>query len=160
MGEHSSILISKAVGLVEQDGSLCLVTQRIHGVLLDDIEEEEQYNSVVASVTSQLLNNILPQLQKLCNNSVGSVSGQVPVIPPLEALDQGQQAGHIDWPRIRSATPDFSFCHNNLAQHNIFVDPETLKLEGSLIGSTQASFPLGSKLLDEKQELEIGLLLL
>jgi len=141
MGEHTSIPIPKVIEFVEQDGSLRLVTRRIHGVLLDDIEDEERYKSAVDSVTSQLLNNILPQLQKLRNNSVGSVSSQVPVIPPIEALDLSEQVGRIDWPRVRSGTPDFSFYHNDLVQHNIFVDPETFDIKGIIDWEYSGFFP-------------------
>ncbi len=40
--------------------------------------------------------------------------------------------GHNDrekWPVRSECTPNFSFCYNDLAQHNVIINPDTLQVE-------------------------------
>jgi len=67
---------------------------------------------------------VIPQLQSLKSHTMGVVIGTV-ILPD-------RITGHGDrekWPVRSECTPNFSFCHNDLAQHNIMINPDTLQVE-------------------------------
>jgi hypothetical protein len=69
-----------------------------------------------------LQQTVLPQLQALRSCTLGSLVG--PVIPPVRVTDTDKRSF---WPPKTAASDEYVFCHNDLAQHNIMVDPKTLQ---------------------------------
>jgi hypothetical protein len=77
-------------------------------------------------VKDELLEHI-KTLQSLCSHVPG-VPGQELLCPPLR-INTGNWKVNSCWkPRADLQTQDYVFCHNDLGQHNIIVDPETLKI--------------------------------
>jgi hypothetical protein len=117
----TSIPAPKLIGLYEEDGLLCLQTERATGVLLEELRS----NVAVTHVTESLRSSILPQLRSLRHHAIGSVDASLPLIPPSRIIYRDKRSY---WPRKSFPGQEFGFCHNDLGQHNIFVDPDTFRI--------------------------------
>ncbi|KAG7290881.1 hypothetical protein NEMBOFW57_000886 [Staphylotrichum longicolle] len=119
--------------LYENGGLLHLETLRVPGILLDDVDTATM-PAAIEAVTRQMEENILPQLRKLRRHSIGSVDTSLPMVPPIRIYRRDRRS----WERVTSPPsedPPFVFCHNDLSNRNILIDPETLILLASLTGS-------------------------
>ena len=107
-------------------GLLHLQTKRARGVPLDELKLDPlQAAAAVKKVDEHLKQHILPQLRELRNSSIGSVDEALPLVPPSRIIDRDKRAF---WSRAPRPNPDFQFVHADLAQQNIFVDPETFEI--------------------------------
>jgi thiamine kinase-like enzyme len=61
-------------------------------------------------------------MQTLRSEAIGGVSGLV--CPPYRVT---LKTPNDVWYLKRSTSKEFVFCHNDLSQHNVIVDPETLQ---------------------------------
>ncbi|KAK3292985.1 kinase-like domain-containing protein [Chaetomium fimeti] len=90
-----------------------------------DFEDDEAYYLVVEYVKGISMAH-LPDDQMavgLRSDHIGGPSGIV--IPPYRVM---RQATKDDWDLRRSEKKEYVFCHNDLSQHNVIVDPNTLKI--------------------------------
>jgi len=117
----TTIPVPKFLDLYEENGVLHLKTEYVPGRMLDKIGSDVVTKHVINYVES----TVLPQLRNLRRCTVGSVDETLPVIPPSRITYRDKRP---IWPRRTSPTADFVFCHNDLAQHNILVDPETMQV--------------------------------
>jgi hypothetical protein len=117
----TSIPVPKFLDLYEENGLLHLKTERASGKSLEDIA------SVTATehVANCLESSVLPQLRKLQHHTTGSVDTTLPLIPPSRITYRDKRP---TWSRKTSSNTEFVFCHNDLGQHNIFVDPDTFNI--------------------------------
>ena len=81
--------------------------------------------------------DILPQLRSLRRHFIGSVDNILPVFPPQRVYGLDRRL----WPRISSETDEFVFCHNDLGQQNIFVDPTSFRIVGIIDWEFAGFFP-------------------
>ena len=65
----------------------------------------------------------LATLQGIKSNTIGGPSGII--IPPYRVM---RHAGNDGWATKISDKKEYVFCHNDLSQHNIIVDPQSLKI--------------------------------
>ena len=109
------------------EGDVASVTmEAVNGELMDELaktlnkEDQETLNS---NVLSYINHTVLPQLKKLRSRTLGSLRGII--VPPyrLQAKDK-----RTHWPSRKSGTEKYVYCHNDLAQHNILVNRETLQV--------------------------------
>lgn len=68
-------------------------------------------------------NQHLATLQEIKSDTIGGPSGII--IPPYRVM---RHAGNDDWVSKTSDEKEYVFCHNDLSQHNIIVDPRSLKI--------------------------------
>lgn len=102
----------------ELDGAFWLITQYIEGVDLALLPKEKQLPVL------KELEGHLKTLQSLKSNRVGGPTAII--VPPYRVT----HATKRDFWNLRpSSTKEYVFCHNDLSQHNIIVDPETLKIK-------------------------------
>ncbi|KAL2121040.1 hypothetical protein VTJ04DRAFT_5067 [Mycothermus thermophilus] len=102
----------------EDDDAYYLITEYVEGVSMADLPEQQQ------RVVMEELEEHLRELKKLTSNRLGGPSGIV--IPPYRVLCETDRD---DWSRLRVAErPEYVFCHNDCSQHNVIVNPETLKI--------------------------------
>lgn len=121
-----------------ENGSMTLIMERIQGVTVDDLPDE---NQTVAKRTAMRHLRDMRILQQLCGlrrGYIGSVSGQVPVVVPATALGLTERAW---WPEIRDKADSFVFCHNDLGLHNVLVDPETYEVKAIIDWEYAGFFP-------------------
>jgi serine/threonine protein kinase len=117
----TTIPVPKFLDLYEENGLLHLKTERVLGMSLDDIAS----NSVTTHVVNYLESSVLPQLRALRHHTIGSIDATLPVIPPSRITYRDKR---LAWPRKTSHNTEFVFCHNDLGQHNILVNPTTLEV--------------------------------
>lgn len=121
IASKTSIPVPKLLSLYEEDGLLHLKTERVPGILLEDLASD----TATEYVANKLESSILPQLRKLRHHTTGSVDGALPLIPPSRITYNDKRSS---WSRKTAHNTDFVFCHNDLSQHNILVDPDTLEI--------------------------------
>lgn len=117
----TSIPVPKFLDLYEENGLLHLKTERVSGVSLEDMASD----TATKHVADCLESSVLPQLRTLRHHTIGSVDATLPLIPPSRITYRDKRS---NWLRKTSRNTDFVFCHNDLGQHNIFVDPDTFNI--------------------------------
>lgn len=117
----SNIPVPTLYGAFEVDGSFMLITEYIDGVAMSQLPEDQK------SVVKEEVLQHLATLRGITSDTLGGPSGIV--IPPYRAMLASEKD---DWPRKVSDDRGFVFCHNDLSQHNIVVDPKTLKIRAIL----------------------------
>lgn len=117
---RTNIPVPDVVEAYDDGGAFILVTTRLSGVRMDKLCAEDQ------AVVMKEVESHVQTLQSLRSTRTGGPSGLV--CPPprgTQYFPKGTQ-----WFSRVSSTPDFVFCHCDLSQSNIIVNPGTLKIEG------------------------------
>lgn len=127
--KHSAIPVSTVYCHFEDDQAYYLITEHIEGISMSELSEGKE-----AVVREELVESQQAKLKPLKSCRLGGPSGIV--IPPLRVL-QGTQAD--SWYLRPSADDEYVFCHNNLSQQNVIVDPDTLKMK-AIIGWEYSGF--------------------
>jgi len=117
--EHTDIPVPVVYCDFEDDEAYYLITEYIPGINMADLEDEQK-ETVKAEVQRHLRT-----LRTLKSSRLGGPNGIV--IPPYRVHDLTKQDV---WTLRESDTEEYVFCHNDLSQHNILVDPATLKITG------------------------------
>lgn len=119
----TTIPVPEVLDFSEKEGRLSLTLRRINGIMLEDLEDD-QFARASKNVDKYIRDHVLPQLSCLRSSRLGSLVGTI--IPPgrIQRLDDRR-----DWPnRYAEARETFVFCHNDLSQPNIFLDPDSLEV--------------------------------
>ena len=139
ISQHTTVPVPKVLELGESHGLVYLKTEFIsHGVGLEDITEAK-LPAALQSVTAQLENDILPQLQQL--RSYGRMGGPNVDIPAVAPRWLWAHRGELTWPSPRGEREEYSFCHTDLHRGNILVHPETFQIVGIIDWETAGFFP-------------------
>ncbi|KAH7191103.1 kinase-like domain-containing protein [Fusarium oxysporum] len=101
----------------EDDEAYYLITEYIDGDNMADLSEEGK------AIVQEELKGYLATLRTLKSSRLGGPSGIV--IPPYRVM---QRAQSNNWTLSPSEQSEYVFCHNDLSQHNIIVDPRTFKI--------------------------------
>lgn len=116
----TNIPVPDVLEAYEEDGSFVLVTTLLSGVQMSKLPPEEQ------AVVMKEVDSHLQTLQTLRSNRIGGPSGIV--CPPQRATQYFPK--DTVWSISTTPEVDLVFCHCDLSQSNIIVDPQTLKIEG------------------------------
>ncbi|PGG99278.1 hypothetical protein AJ79_08584 [Helicocarpus griseus UAMH5409] len=84
-----------------------------------------------------ITNSVLPQLRSLKSAAIGSLRGGV-VIPPARITSRDKRTY---WPAKVSAKPVYNFCHDDLVQHNIMINVDTLQVEAIIDWELSGFYP-------------------
>ncbi len=115
---HTEIPVPLLFCDFEDDDAYYLITQFVEGVSMADLPDHQK-GVVIAELEGHLA-----KLKTLKSNRMGGPSGLV--IPPYRVLSETERD---DWSQLRpSQKAEYVFCHNDCSQHNIIVNPETLKI--------------------------------
>ncbi|KAB8250041.1 kinase-like domain-containing protein [Aspergillus flavus] len=114
----SNIPVPKLCAAFEIDDSYLLFMEYIDGISMSQLTDEQK------EVVNVELQQHLDVLHGIKSKSIASPSGIV--IPPYRVMRQSSKDA---WSRLSSETCDYVFCHNDLSQENVIVDPETLKIK-------------------------------
>ncbi|KAL9619021.1 MAG: hypothetical protein Q9160_006342 [Pyrenula sp. 1 TL-2023] len=121
LSQRSSVPLPKLICCFEDDDAVYLITEYVEGVAMDDLPESD-----LETVMKELERHkhSLPQLR---SSKIGGLSGLV--VPPYRTRKKNLN----DHFNLRDGAADeYVFCHNDLAQQNVIVDPETLKIKAIL----------------------------
>ncbi|OAQ65097.1 protein kinase-like protein [Pochonia chlamydosporia 170] len=113
----TSIPVPRVFADFEDAGAYYLITEFIDGVSMSELSEEDKVP------VRKELEKYLHILHNLKSNVVGGPSGLVVAPRPvMENTDQDL------WVLQPSETDEFVFCHNDLSEYNIIVDPKELTI--------------------------------
>lgn len=114
---HTNIPVPTVYCDFEDEDAYYLVTEYVEGVSMSQLTEDQK------AVVREELQGHLATLQTLKSNRLGGPSGIV--IPPYRVLRRTE----IDHWHLKPLDHDeYVFCHNDLSQQNVIVDPDTLKI--------------------------------
>lgn len=126
----SNVPVPTVYGAFEVDGSYFLITEYIEGVGMSQLPEHQKKTVYVE------LDQHLATLRQITSDTIGGPSGIV--IPPYRVM---HRADKDNWSLRASEGRDYVFCHNDLSQHNIIVDPNTLKINAIIDWEYAGFFP-------------------
>ncbi|KIH91034.1 hypothetical protein SPBR_02053 [Sporothrix brasiliensis 5110] len=138
ISEHTTIPVPKFLGLWEEHGLVYLKTAMVKDAVELQHVDEARLPTAVEKVTAQLEAEIIPQLQRLRRNFIGSANPELPVVVPHLLWKWKDKR---IWPRVTSATDEFVFIHSDLDRQNILVDPVTFRIVCILDWETAGFFP-------------------
>ncbi|KJR87267.1 uncharacterized protein SPSK_01927 [Sporothrix schenckii 1099-18] len=120
--EHApSIPVPRFRHTMEDDGAFYFCTEFVPGISMVHFTPEQK-----DVVTKELMVH-LATLKSLRSDTPG-VPGQTLLCPPLR-MHRDFWKSHTCWrPKADLPKGDYVFCHNDLSQYNVLVDPETLKI--------------------------------
>ncbi|KAL2132420.1 hypothetical protein VTI74DRAFT_3818 [Chaetomium olivicolor] len=103
----------------EDDDAYYVITEYIEGVSMADLPDDQK------EVVTAELEDHLAKMKELRSPRLGGPTGIV--VPPYRVLCETERE---DWSsRLRQAEhAQYVFCHNDCSQHNVIVNPETLKI--------------------------------
>jgi len=119
---RTTIPVPKVIRFERIWGTNQLVMERIHGIPLNHVKSNKA--RALANAEQFINTTVLPQLRSLTSSVSGALVGIV--IPPNRITAYDKRA---EWPVKTVETPIFNFCHNDLAQHNIMMNVDTLQVE-------------------------------
>lgn len=126
----SNIPVPIVYGAFEVDDAFLLITELVDGTVMSDLKEEEK------RLVAAELNQHLATLHQIKSRKIGGPSGIL--IPPYRVM---YHTKNDMWPPQTSANPEYVFCHNDLSQGNVIVDPQTLKIKAIIDWEYAGFFP-------------------
>ena len=167
---NTTIRVPKVLSFSVENDVASLTTALVDGIPKEDakrILSEEDYATLESNVSSYINDTVLPQLNQLTSNTLGTVRGNLIPPPRLEfgylpkdwecpehgdectedfirprkQTDYGRK--RYPWPSVTSATKDYVYCHNDLGRGNIFIDPKTLQVTSITDWGSSGFFPKG-----------------
>ena len=118
--EKTTIPVPDVLEAYEDNGAFILVTRRLQGVEMNDLSPEHQ------AVVMKEVEEQIQALQTLRSSNVGGPTG---IICPPQRVTQYFPKDK-KWSIRLPTKGDLVFCHCDLSQSNIIVNPESLKIEG------------------------------
>lgn len=116
-------------GAFEVDDSYFLIMEYVDGISMSQLSEEDK--EVVYAELQHLAT-----LREIKRNTIGGPSGLV--IPPYRVMKCRDNDTWI--PRL-SEIAEYVFCHNDISQYNVIVDPRTLKINAIIDWEYAGFFP-------------------
>ncbi|KAJ5725218.1 uncharacterized protein N7483_006575 [Penicillium malachiteum] len=107
----SDVPVPTLYGSIEVDGVYLLIMEYIDGVGMFRLSEDQKKLVLVE------LKQFIDTLHRIRLNKIGGPTG------------------------AEAETPEYVFCHNDLSQHNIIVDPKTLKIKAIIDWEYAGFFP-------------------
>ncbi|KAI0395401.1 kinase-like protein [Xylariaceae sp. FL0594] len=121
--QHTDIPVPRVYCDFEDDDAYYLVTEYVEGVGMSDLSSDDQK----AVVRRELESHLATLKKTLTFNRLGGPSGIV--IPPYRVLRRTEPETDHQWRRLKpSDQKEYVFCHNDLSQQYVIVDPDTLKI--------------------------------
>lgn len=127
---HTDIPVPKVYCDFEDDDAYYLIMEYVDGVSMSGLEEDQK------SIVREELQIHLAKLKTLKSHRMGGPSGIV--IPPHRVL---RRTSLDNWRLQPSDQEEYVFCHNDLSQENVIVNPETLKIRAIIDWEYAGFFP-------------------
>ncbi|KAJ5737350.1 uncharacterized protein N7483_002475 [Penicillium malachiteum] len=128
----SNIPVPTLYAAFEVDGAFFLIMEYIEGIGMSALPEDQKQR------VWPELQQYITALHELKSHKLGGI-GDI-VIPPCRVLERTGKDSD-SWPRKESQSQEYVFCHNDLSQHNIIVDPDTLKIKAIIDWEYAGFFP-------------------
>ncbi|KAL9614424.1 MAG: hypothetical protein Q9167_001095 [Letrouitia subvulpina] len=119
--KHSTVPVPKVYREFELDGAHCIIMEYIKGDLLANVEESSKLAVI------EKLQDHIKAMHSISASQVGGISPPGLVCLPYRI----SRVGQVNENELKPFESDeLVFCHNDLSQHNILVDPETHGIQG------------------------------
>ena len=128
--QHSSIPVPEVYCCFEDDQAVILVTEYVEGVGMNDLNDSQR------KIVQVELERHIEELHSLRSSVVGGPSG-ILVLPYRATLKTFKD----DWNLKPSDHEEYVFCHNDLSQQNIIVDPQSLTIKAIIDWEYAGFFP-------------------
>ena len=116
--QHTNVPVPKVLACFEDDEAIYLITECIQGVDMSELEEEQK-KVVQAELETHRAN--------IRSSRLGGPSGIA--VPPYRAIEA---TFRNEWKLKDGVHDQYVFCHNDLSQNNVMVDPATLEIKAIL----------------------------
>lgn len=133
----TSIPVANLQGIFQDDGAVYLMTKYVDGVSMTHLNPEQK------SVVKKELDEYLYILNSLRSKTLG-IPGTMFICPHYRVFRGWKKLGVWkvkDDTELGEGEEDFVFCHNDLGQHNVIVDPATLKIKAIIDWEFSGFFP-------------------
>ncbi|KFY19555.1 hypothetical protein V491_04370 [Pseudogymnoascus sp. VKM F-3775] len=133
----TNIPIANLQGIFQDDGAMYLMTRYVNGISMDNLEPEQK------SIVKMELEEYLVKLKSLRSKTPGT-PGAMFICPHYRFFRGWKKMGLWkvkDNVELEDGEEEFVFCHNDLGQHNVIVDPETLKIKAIIDWEFSGFFP-------------------
>lgn len=128
---HTNIPLPKFQGVFEDDGAFYHCTEFVEGVAMDKLSSEKDKEVVMKELQQHLAT--LKSLRSDTPGVPGTPSEPGKLAQSLlcapERICNVHWKPNVCWRPRQDVKGDFVFCHNDLGQHNVIVDPKTLKIK-------------------------------
>jgi aminoglycoside phosphotransferase (APT) family kinase protein len=121
IAERTNIPVPKVLCHFEDDEAYYLITEHVDGVMMADLAEAQKTEVIKA------LDKHLDTLHKLRSRCLGGPSGYIITPPRL-----WKSLWRDNWKPLEADSEDFVFCHGDLSQYNVLVDPDSLQITAIL----------------------------
>ncbi|KAJ5803356.1 uncharacterized protein N7503_005806 [Penicillium pulvis] len=128
----TDIPVPSLYGAFEIDNSFMVIMEHINGIQMAKLSDEQKV------IVTKEVEQHLATLRRLKSDTIGGPSGLV--IPPYRVMNL---SNNDSWARNRttSSEAEYVFCHGDLSQHNILVDPQTLRIQAIIDWEYAGFFP-------------------
>ncbi|EER27994.1 hypothetical protein D8B26_005878 [Coccidioides posadasii str. Silveira] len=131
IGQETDIPVPRVIHAGEHsDGSYHLWTELVPGVPLKEIPLSDQHTVI------EQIERYKSTLQGLRSSCIGGPTGIVCPPPVAKQLQRDEM-----WITKHSPAKEYVFCHNDLSQSNVIVDPDTLEVNGIIDWEFAGFFP-------------------
>ena len=126
----TNIPVPRVLAAFPDDSSYVLVMEYMQGVPLKTLESREK------EIGFAEIANHLDTLRTLKSNRMGGITGLI--LPPYRVL---LETKNDEWQVAHSDIEEYAFCHNDLSQSNVLVNPDTLKITAILDWEYSGFYP-------------------
>ncbi|KAI9707879.1 MAG: hypothetical protein M1820_004485 [Bogoriella megaspora] len=128
--ENTEIPVPTLHACFEDDNAAYLITSYIDGISMSDLTDDQK------AIVKKELEGYMTTLHSLRSSTLGGVSGLV--ILPYRLLIKTVRD---DWNFKKAPGAKYVFCHNDLSQQHVIVDPTTLKINAIIDWEYGGFFP-------------------
>ena len=119
VSKNTNIPVPKVYCDFQDDEAYYLIMEYVQGVSMSDLKDEQK------RIVEEEIKLHLGVLHNLKSQTLGGPSGII--IPPYRVTLKTE---NDTWVLRESESNEYVFCHNDLSQQNIIVNPDTLKING------------------------------
>ncbi|GJN79658.1 protein kinase-like protein [Purpureocillium lilacinum] len=119
--QNTDIPLPRAQCTFEDDGAFYFQSEYVEGVSMKELERQEDKEVVMRELEGHVVT-----LRRLRSDMPG-VPGESLMCAPQRVTSRRWKANSCWRPRGDSKG-EYVFCHNDLGQHNVIVDPDTLRI--------------------------------
>ena len=139
LARNTSIPVPRLLEWSDIDGVGSITLERNSGKMFAEVHEKLEPSDqakLERNTITFIEETLLPQLQSLRSTKMGQLAGVV--VPPVRVSYHDKRP---QWEPRTSNTSRYVYCHNDLNQYNILVDPATLTVKAIIDWEYSGFFP-------------------
>lgn len=128
--QHTDIPVPTVLCHFLDDDAFYIITEFVDGIIMAHLSDQQK------PIVCEELERHIATLNTLRSSQLGGPSRIV--VPPYRVLKLAESER---WNLQPSASDDYPFCHNDLSQQNVIVDPKSLKIKAIIDWEYAGFFP-------------------